>query len=456
MNIGIILAAGEGTRMKSKTPKVLHEVMGKKIIQYVLDACSEANINEKVMILGHGKEKIIETLKDKDFNWKEQPIGEDKPYGTGYAVMQAEDLIEDNATVVILNGDVPLIEGKTLDNFINFHKKNNNSASVLTAKLEDPYGYGRIIRKDDKILGIVEEKDASEEHKRINEINSGIYCFNGNELKEILKELDTDNSQQEYYITDGIKKIVEKGLKVGGYIIEDAIQIKGVNNRIQLSELSTEEKLRINKKHMLNGVTLIDPDNTYIEKDVEIGMDTTIYPNTFLEGKTIIGEDNIIGPGTIIQNSKIGNNNKIENSKIIKSTLENHNKIGPYAYIRPNCKIGSCVKVGDFVELKNTTIGDNSKASHLAYLGDGEVGENANIGCGVIFVNYDGKNKHKTIIKDGAFVGSNSNLVAPIVVDKGAYIACGSTITEDVEENALAIGRARQVIKINKGKDRYK
>ncbi len=456
MNIGIILAAGEGTRMKSRTPKVLHEVMGKKIIQYVLDACEDGRIDKKVLILGHGKDEILKALKNKDFNWKEQPIGEDKPYGTGYAVMQAVDYIEDSSTVVILNGDVPLIEGKTLNEFIKFHKENKNTASVLTADIEEPYGYGRILRHNNQIIGIVEEKDASEEEKKINEINSGIYCFDGKELKNVLNELDNDNSQNEYYITDGIKMIVEKGYKVGGYKISDTVQIKGVNNRIQLSELSKEEKLRINKKHMLNGVTIIDPDNTYIEKDVKIGIDTIIYPNTFLEGKTEIGEDNIIGPGTRIQSSKIGSNNSIENSKIIKSTLKNYNKIGPYAYIRPNCKIGNYVKIGDFVEMKNTTIGDNSKASHLAYLGDGEVGKDANIGCGVIFVNYDGKKKHKTIIKDGAFVGSNSNLVAPIVINEGAYIACGSTITEEVGKNALAIGRARQVTKINKGKDRYK
>ncbi len=456
MNIGIILAAGEGTRMKSKTPKVLHEVMGKKIIQYVLDACREGKIDKKVLILGHGKDKILKSLENKDFKWKEQPIGEDKPYGTGYAVMQAADYIEENSTVVILNGDVPLIEGETLDNFISFHKNNRNTASVLTAEIKDPSGYGRILRDKNQIIGIVEEKDASEEEKKIKEINSGIYCFDGKELKKVLSELDNDNSQNEYYITDGIKKIVEKGFKVGGYKISDTVQIKGVNNRIQLSELSNEEKLRINKKHMLNGVTIIDPDNTYIERDVKIGIDTTIYPNTFLEGNTEIGENNIIGPGTRIQSSKIGSNNTIENSKIIKSILQNNNEIGPYAYIRPKCKIGNNVKIGDFVEMKNTTIGDNSKASHLAYLGDGEIGEDANIGCGVIFVNYDGKKKHKTIIKDGAFVGSNSNLVAPIVINEGAYIACGSTITEEVEKNSLAIGRARQVTKINKGKNRYK
>jgi len=456
MNIGIILAAGEGTRMKSKTPKVLHKLVGKKIIQYVLDACDRGNINKKVLILGHGKEMILENLKKEKFDWKEQPVGKEKPYGTGYAVMQAVDFIEDNSTVVILNGDVPLIEGDTLKKFIEFHKKNKNTASVLTADIDNPFGYGRIIRENNQIKGIVEEKDASKEEKTIQEINSGIYCFNGKELKDILGELDNDNSQNEYYITDGIKKVVEKGQKVGGYKISDIVQIKGVNNRIQLSELVKEEKLRINKKHMLNGVTLIDPNNTYIEKDVKIGIDTVIYPNTFLEGKTVIGEDNIIGPGTRIQSSKIGRNNEIENSKIIKSTLKDYNKIGPYAYIRPKCKIGSYVKIGDFVEIKNTSIGDNSKASHLAYLGDGEIGENVNVGCGVIFVNYDGKKKSKTIIKDGAFVGSNSNLVAPITINEGAYIACGSTITEEVEENALAIGRARQVTKINKGKDRYK
>ncbi len=456
MNIGLILAAGEGTRMKSKTPKVLHTIMGKKIIDYVLDACTEADINKKVLILGHGKDKIIKDLKNRDFIWKEQPIGDDYPYGTGYAVMQAEDIIEEKSTVIILNGDVPLIESETLNNFISFHKLNNNKASVLTSELENPYGYGRIIRKNNNLNGIVEEKDATAEEKEIKEINSGIYCFEGDILKSILKELDNDNSQNELYITDGIKKIVNKGGRVGAYKICDSTQIKGVNNRIQLAELTKKQKVKINEKHMLNGVTIIDPDNTYIESKVKIGIDSIIYPNSFIEGNTVIGSDNIIRQGCRITNSEIGNNNIIENSRIINSSIENNSKIGPYAYIRPNCKIGSNVKIGDFVELKNTSIGDNSKASHLAYLGDGEIGESANIGCGVIFVNYDGQNKYKTIIKDGAFVGSNSNLVAPIVINEGAYIACGSTITEDVEKDALAIGRARQVNKIKKGKNRYK
>ncbi len=456
MNIGLVLAAGEGTRMKSKTPKVLHEILGKKIIDYVLEACSEADISKKILILGHGKDDILNSLKDRDFDWKEQPIGEKYPYGTGYAVMQAEKEIEEDSIVIILNGDVPLIEGDTLDEFIKFHKKNNNKASVLTAELDNPFGYGRIIRKKDSLSGIVEEKDASQEEKNIKEINSGIYCFEGNILKRVLKELDNDNSQNEYYITDGIKKIAEKGEKVGAYKISDTVQIEGVNNRVQLAELTKKQKNKINKKHMLNGVTLVDPENTYIEKDVEIGKDSIIYPNSFLEGKTVIGEDNIIRPGCRISNSKLGNNNIIENSRIIESTIDNNSKIGPFAYIRPNCKIGSHVKIGNFVELKNTIFGDYSKASHLAYLGDGEVGERTNIGCGVIFVNYDGKNKHKTVVKDGAFIGSNSNIVAPITINERAYIACGSTITEDVEEDALAIGRARQVNKIKKGKNRYK
>lgn len=457
MNISVILAAGEGTRMKSKLPKVLHKVCGKELVKYVLDASDKAGIDKKILILGHGRDKIMDSLDESDVIFEEQPVGEGFPYGTGYAVMQAEKHIGDDDTVIVLNGDVPMIREETIRDFMEYHNREKCSASVLTAVFENPFGYGRIVRDEkDQVAFIVEQKDADEETKLIKEINSGIYCFNGSGLKEALKNLDTDNSQNEYYLTDAIGILKNKGCKIGGYLIGDNVEISGVNNRYQLHELNEYKKSLINKEHMLNGVTIIDPSSTYIEESVTIERDTVIYPGTILEGTTSIGEDSIIGPNSRIIDSFVGKGTSVDNSKVISSRIGNGTTVGPFAYLRPGSELGDGVKIGDFVEVKNSKIGDGSKASHLAYLGDGEVGKNVNIGCGVIFVNYDGKNKNKTIIEDNAFVGSNSNLVAPVTISEGAYVACGSTITENVEEETLAIARARQVNKNGKAKNKYK
>lgn len=457
MNISIVLAAGEGTRMKSKLPKVLHKVCGKELVKYVLDASDKAGIEKKILVLGHGRDKIMDSLDDSDVIFEEQPVGKGFPYGTGYAVMQAEKHIGHNDTVIVLNGDVPMIREETIRSFMEYHKKENCSASVLTAVFENPFGYGRIVRDEkNQVTSIVEEKDADEETKLIKEINSGIYCFNGRELKEALKNLDTDNSQNEYYLTDAIGIIKNKDCKVGGYVIGDNVEISGVNNRYQLHELNEYKKKLINREHMLNGVTIIDPSSTYIEESVVIERDAVIYPGTILEGNTSIGEDSVIGPNSRIIDSIVGKDTSVDNSKVISSKIGNGTTVGPFAYLRPGSELGNGVKIGDFVEVKNSKIGDGSKASHLAYLGDGEVGKNVNVGCGVIFVNYDGKNKNKTIIEDNAFVGSNSNLVAPVTISEGAYVACGSTITENVEEETLAIARARQVNKNGKAKNKYK
>lgn len=457
MNISVILAAGEGTRMKSKLPKVLHKVCGKELVKYVLDASDKAGIDKNILVLGHGKDEIIDLLDESEVLFEEQPVGEEFPYGTGYAVMQAVNHIGDEDTVIVLNGDVPMIREETISNFMDYHKNEKCSVSVLTAIFENPYGYGRILRDEkNKVSSIVEQKDSDEDTKKIREINSGIYCFNGNELKEALKSLDTENSQNEYYLTDAIGILKNKGCKIGGYVIEDNIEISGVNNRYQLHELNEYKKNLINKNHMLNGVTIIDSSNTYIEESVVIEKDTIINPGTYLEGNTSIGEDCIIGPNSRIIDSIIGNETSVENSKVINSKIGSKTTVGPFAYLRPGSELGDSVKIGDFVEVKNSKIGNGSKASHLAYLGDGIVGKNVNVGCGVIFVNYDGKSKNKTIIEDNAFVGSNSNLVAPVTISEGAYVACGSTITENVEEETLAIARARQVNKNGKAKNKYK
>lgn len=448
MNISIILAAGEGTRMNSNVPKVLHKVCGRPILEYVIDASKNANVEKNYVIVGHGGEKVKEEFKDHDITFKTQPIGEDHPYGTGYAVMQAVDEIEDGSTVVILYGDTPLIRDATIKNLIKFHKENEFKGTVLTAKLSDPKGYGRILRDEfGNISKIVEDKDASPSEREINEINSGIYCFDGALLKDALGNITDDNAQNEYYVTDVVEILKEAGHNVGAYVIEDSDEISGINSRAQLAFCEEVIRKRINEHHMENGVTLINPSNTYIESGVKIGRDTIIYPGVTLEGDTEIGEDCIIRQGSRIENSKIMNKVVIESSLVENSFVDNHTKIGPNAHLRPNCHIGKNIKIGNFVEVKNSIMGDNSKAGHLSYIGDADIGYNVNIGCGVVFVNYDGREKFRTLVGDNCFIGSNSNIVAPVNIEDWAYIAAGSTITKNVGEGDLSIARAEQVNK---------
>ncbi len=456
MNMSIILAAGEGTRMKSDIPKTLHKVCGKEMVKYVVEAAKNSGIEKNIIVLGHGKEKVGHSIKDMDLITVEQPIGEGAPYGTGFAVMAAKEYINDDDTAVILCADGPLIRKETLRSFIKYHEDKKYAASVMTAYLENPKGYGRIVRNDDSsVMNIVEEKDATDEIKAIREINTGIYCFSGKLLKYALGKIDTDNSQGEYYLTDTIKVLNNESYKIGGWLLDDPTDIKAVNDRVQLAEVTKIMQDRINKKHMISGVTIIDPDHTYIEDSVVIGNDTVIYPGTVLEGTTVIGSHCTIGPNTRIIDSSVRNNVSIESSKVIESEINDGTTVGPFAYLRPGTSLGKNVKIGDFVEVKKSTIGDNSKSSHLAYIGDAEIGKDVNIGCGVVFVNYDGKKKHKTTVGDKAFIGSNSNLVAPVTVQQGGYVACGSTITDTVEEGDLAIARARQVNKKGLGKNRY-
>lgn len=448
MNITIVLAAGEGTRMKSKTPKVLHRVCGKPILEYVISASKKAEVEKSIVIVGHQSEQVKEYFKEEDILFLEQPIGENQPYGTGFAVMQAKEYIDDDSTVIILYGDTPLITENTINKLLVYHKKEEYHGTVLTAILKEPGGYGRIKRdKSGDIEKIIEDKDASEDEKNIKEINSGIYCFNGKILKYALSNIDNKNAQGEYYLTDVISILRDGNFKVGAYIIEDSIEIHGVNSRVQLAFSEEIIKNRINLKHMLNGVTIIDPKTTYIENGVKIGRDTIIYPGTSLESNTVIGEDCIIRSNTRIFNSKIYDRVYIESSTIEDSIVEEDTDIGPNAHLRPNSHIGKNVKIGNFVEVKNSFIGDNSKASHLAYIGDARLGKNVNIGCGVIFVNYDGESKHETLVGDNVFIGSNSNLIAPVNIKNKAFVAAGSTITREVEEGYLAIARAKQVNK---------
>lgn len=446
MNISMILAAGEGTRMKSKLPKVLHKVCGKPLLEYVIDTCIGAGIEKNIVIIGHGGDEVKEQLKERTIIFKTQPIGKDAPYGTGFAVMQGLDEVEDNSNVIILCGDTPLITKETVSKLMEYHQKGNFHGTVLSAVLDDATGYGRILREESGAISkIVEHKDASEEERNIREVNSGMYCFNGKALKYALDKINNNNSQGEYYLTDVISILKTDGYNVGAYIIDDVVEIHGVNSRVQLAFSENVMKKRINEKFMLEGVTIIDPENTYIQDGVKIGKDTIIYPNVIIEGDSIIGEDCVIRSNTRIVNSTIGEGVEIESSLIEDSIVEEKCHIGPFSHLRPKSHLGNNVKIGNFVEVKNSHIDNNSKASHLAYIGDAKVGKNVNIGCAVVFVNYDGIKKQTTIVKDNAFIGSNSNLVAPVVVNEWGYVAAGSTITKEVEEDSLAITRAPQV-----------
>lgn len=443
MKKAIILAAGKGTRMKSAFPKVVHKVCGKEMVNHVIDSSYKSGVNDIVVVVGHGIESVKSVLpEDVKLAVQEEQLG------TAHAVMMADEYIENEDTVVVLCGDTPLISSNTLKTFFDFHDNGDYAVTLLSTKIENPFGYGRVIRDSDgNLLKIVEQKDASEEEKLVDEINSGIYCFNGEFLKNALKKVDNNNAQGEYYLPDTIELIRNAGGRAGAFPGATIDELMGVNSRIQLSDAERVMRKRINEEHMINGVTIIDTDSTYIDADVVIGYDTIIYPNCMLHSGTVIGNNCKIGPQTSIEKSEIGDNTSIKKSELISAKVGSNTNVGPYAYLRPKANIGDGCKIGDFVEVKNAVMGDGSKASHLSYIGDAEVGKNVNIGCGVVFVNYDGKNKFKSIVKDNAFVGSNSNLVAPVTVEKDTFIATGSTITENVPEGHLAIARQRQTVK---------
>lgn len=437
----IILAAGEGTRMKSNIPKVLHKVCGKEMINHVVDTVKVLGIPQAVVVIGYKGEMVRNVIGSQvDIAYQEEQLG------TGHAVMQAVPLIRDEAKdVLVLYGDTPLITPDTLKGLMEYHRKGGYGATVLTAQVEDPRGYGRIFR-DEKggIMAIVEEKDATPEQKAIREINSGIYCFKTRFMLEGLKNLQRDNAQGEYYLTDIIEFFTDRGIMVGGYQLKCPEEVMGVNDKKQLAIARKIMNSRILEKLMEEGVIIEDPDNTYIDAGVKIGIDTRILPGTFIEGNTSIGENNVIGPGTRISDCSIGDRNNIQFSVLRDSDIGSGCSIGPFAHIRPNSVLEDGIRIGNFVEVKNSNIKSGSKASHLTYIGDGDVGEDVNIGCGVVFVNYDGRQKHRTVIEDRAFIGCNVNLVAPVRVKEGAYIAAGSTITKDVDEYSLAIERGKQ------------
>ncbi|GIN88395.1 bifunctional protein GlmU [Heyndrickxia sporothermodurans] len=442
----VILAAGQGTRMKSKLYKVLHPVCGKPMVEHVVEQIGKLDMTKMVTIVGHGAELVKAKLEGKTaFALQEEQLG------TAHAVMQADEALsnEDGVTLVVC-GDTPLIQAETMEALMKHHEAQKAKATILTAYTDQPEGYGRLIRNEEGFVErIVEHKDATEEERKVKEINTGVFCFDNQALFQALKKVSNDNVQGEYYLPDVIEILKNDGEIVSAYQTDNMEETLGVNDRIALAKAEKIMRKRINEFHMRNGVSIIDPENTYIGLDIIIGMDTVIYPGVQLSGKTIIGEECTIGPDTEIKDCTIKDQTVIRQSVAYDSAIGSNVQIGPFAHIRPNSAIADEVKIGNFVEIKKASFGKGSKASHLSYIGDAEVGSNVNIGCGSITVNYDGKNKYLTKIEDGVFVGCNSNLVAPVTIGKNAYVAAGSTITEDVPGDGLSIARARQVNKEN-------
>lgn len=436
----LILAAGQGTRIKSDLPKVLHKVCGKEMVNHVIDTMRNAKIDDINVIIGKGADLVKEKTASRNISYSLQ----EEQLGTGHAVKCSIDFLKGKKGIVgVFAGDAPLIKPETIEKLFNTHIENNNSATLLSSIVEDPTGYGRIVRDGNEVLKIVEHKDCTEEELKINEMNAAIYCFDIESLLSSLEKLSNDNKQGEYYLTDVIGILKDEDKKVGALSI-DYEETIGVNSRVQLAEAEEILRKRINIRHMENGVTLIDPNTTYIGDDVEIGRDTIIYPGNALEGKTKIGEGVTIYPNSRISNSIISNNVEIQSSVIIDSQVGEGTTVGPFAYIRPESVIGSHARIGDFVEIKKSNIGNNTKVSHLTYIGDAKVGENCNFGCGTVVVNYDGKKKNTTIIGNNSFIGCNTNLVSPVTVEDNTYIAAGSTIVNDVKEGELAVARAKQ------------
>lgn len=445
----VVLAAGQGTRMKSKLYKVLHPVCGKPMVEHVVDQISTLDVDKVVTIVGHGAEKVQEHLAGKS-----EFVKQEEQLGTAHAVLQAKAaLAEKDGVTLVVCGDTPLIEASTMEALLKYHHEKRAKATILTTVIEDPTGYGRIIRDDLGIVEkIVEHKDATEKEQRISEINTGTYCFDNKSLFEALEKVSNDNVQGEYYLPDVIKILKDSDEVVAAYRMESFEESLGVNDRIALAEASKLMQRRINENHMRNGVTLINPESTYIDINVEIGQDTVIEPGVMLRGNTVIGDDCVVTSGSEIVNSIIGERAHIKSSAIFESEVGDDVQIGPYAHLRPGSDIHNNVKIGNYVETKKAVVGEGTKLPHFIYMGDAEIGKNVNIGCGSIAVNYDGKNKAKTIIGDDVFVGCNSNLIAPVKVGNRAFIAAGSTITKDVPDDALGIARAKQDNKIGYAK----
>ncbi|PLX81474.1 MAG: bifunctional UDP-N-acetylglucosamine diphosphorylase/glucosamine-1-phosphate N-acetyltransferase GlmU [Desulfuromonas sp.] len=438
----VILAAGQGTRMRSKLPKVLHPLAGQAMAAYPLQVANQVGSTRSVVVVGHGAEAVEEALRPfgADFVLQRQQLG------TGHALLAAREALTGfNGTLLLLCGDVPLLREETVRALLEQHRRQQATVSVLTATLENPFGYGRIVRRGDEVVRIVEEKDATAAERELTEINTGIYAFEAPSVFELLAHVDRDNAQGEYYLTDSVAAARAAGLRVCACLIEDPREAMGINDRVQLAEAEAVLRRRINQSLMRSGVTIIDPETTYIDATVEIGTDTVIQPGSCLRGGCIIGRDCSVGPHAVITDSRLADRVNIKAGCVVsEARIGNDTDVGPMAHLRPGTVLAGENKIGNFVETKKAEVGLGSKASHLTYLGDCELGKGVNIGCGTITCNYDGVNKHRTVIEDDVFVGSDTQFVAPVTIGRNSLIGAGSTITKDVPADALAISRAEQ------------
>ncbi len=437
----VILAAGKGTRMKSSLPKVLHKAGGKAMLAHVLTAAKEAGARRNIVVVGFGGEAVEAALKG-----EAEFVTQAEQLGTGHAVLQAEPLLGGTqGTVLVLCGDTPLLTGKLLEKLVREHAAAGAKATVLTAVMPDATGYGRVLRSADGMVErIVEHKDATAEERAVREVNSGIYCFEAPDLFAALHEVGNDNAQGEYYLPDVLEILKKKGEKIFAVAADDYEETLGVNSRAQLAASEKILRRRKNEALMADGVTLMDPETTYVDADVRVGRDTVLYPGTWLEGATVVGEGCEIGPSARFQDVKVGAHVTAHFCYAHECEIADGVTLGPYVHIRPATQLAAGVKIGNFVEVKNSVVGEGTKLPHLSYIGDADIGAGVNMGCGTITVNYDGKKKFRTEVGDNAFVGCNSNLVAPVRVGAGAYIGAGSTITKEVPEGDLAIARAHQ------------
>ncbi len=448
----IILAAGKGTRMKTDLPKCAYPLLKKPMIVYIIENLTKSHtVDEMITVVGHKKEVLQNIL-----NSRVSYANQDQQLGTGHAVLMAKDLVTEEGCSIILPGDMPLIDDTVIKEAMNFHESTRNDLTVVSTFVDEPDGYGRIIMKNDQLEAIIEEKDASEQEKEIKEINTGIYIVDNKMLFEGLNQISNNNSQKEYYLTDIVKVFKSQKKRISTFILKKAYKAMGINDLYALSQAEAILRHDINKTIMRSGVAMINPDTITIGDNVVIEENVTISPNCFITGNSLIKKNTFIGPSTEIHNSTIGENVRIQHSLIFNSEVKDNTTVGPFAHLRDGAIIGKNNRIGNFVEIKKTVTGDTFKASHLAYIGDAEIGDNVNFGCGSITVNYDGKNKYKTIIGDDVFVGCNANLIAPILIEDNSTIAAGSTLNKNVPKDSLAIARSYQVNKENYFKNKNK
>ncbi len=448
MKSAIILAGGKGTRMKSDEPKVMCKVIFEPMIKYVIDAVKKAGAESICVITGYKHEVVESYLAGADSSI--ETALQEPQLGTGHAVMQARAFISNHKDddILILNGDGPLMDEDTINKAFDYHKENDNAITLISAIVDDTKGIGHIKRDENgTLLRIVEDKDATPEEKQIKESNAGVYWFKGEQLLYALDNITNNNVQNEYYLTDSLEILIAKGENAGAYVCENSEAVLGANDRKQLNDLNTIMRRNINDALMISGVDIPCTDGVMIGKDVKIGSSTQILPNTIIIGSTVIGDNCVIGPNTYIDNGTIGNNVILDNCKILDSTVEDGVDCGPFVKVRANSVLKKGVHIGNFVEVKNSIVGEGTKSAHLTYIGDSDVGAGVNFGCGTVTCNYDGKNKTRCKIGDGAFIGCNTNLIAPVEVGEKAYIAAGSTITDNIPDDALSIARAKQVNK---------